>query len=166
MDARVLLFTLSVSVIAGVLFGAVPALQLAGVDVNATLREEGRGTSAGRARVKARDALVVGQIALSLLLLIGAGLLVRSFVRLLAVDPGFEAHNVLTVDVSLSTLKYGKPDQQIAFFDEVLEAGCSGTRGAQRGHLRRTSAGVGQGDAGVAAGPAGGAFGAAAVRRH
>ncbi len=132
MDARVLLFTLSVSVIAGVLFGAVPALQLAGVDVNATLREEGRGTSAGRARVKARDALVVGQIALSLLLLIGAGLLVRSFVRLLAVDPGFEAHNVLTVGVSLSTLKYGKPEQQIAFFDEVLRrvAAVPGVRNA------------------------------------
>jgi putative ABC transport system permease protein len=120
MDVRVLLFTLGVSVVAGILFGAVPALQLGSLDVNATLREEGRGTSAGRARVKARDALVVGQMALSLLLLIGAGLLVRSFVRLLAVDPGFEAHNVLTVDVSLSTLKYGKPEQQTAFFDDVL----------------------------------------------
>jgi len=131
-DVRVLLFTLGISLLAGILFGAVPALQLAGVDVNGTLREEGRGASAGQARVKARDLLVVGQVALSLLLLIGAGLLVRSFVRLLAVDPGFEAHQALTMNVSLSTLKYGKPQQQVAFFDEVLRsvAGVPGVRSA------------------------------------
>jgi putative ABC transport system permease protein len=119
-DLRVLVFTLGISVLAGILFGVAPALQLAQVDVNGTLREEGRGASAGQARVKARDALVVGQVALSLLLLIGAGLLVRSFLRLLAVDPGFESHHALTMDVSLSTLRYGKPGQQVAFFDEVL----------------------------------------------
>jgi len=119
-DWRVLLFTLGVSVVAGVLFGMAPALQLASIDVNGTLREEGRGASSSAGRVKARDALVVGQIALSLVLLIGAGLLVRSFARLLAVDPGFEAHNVLTMNLTLSTLKYGTPAQQLAFFDEVL----------------------------------------------
>ncbi len=119
-DLRVLLFTLGISLLAGILFGVVPALQLARVDVNGTLREEGRGASAGRTRVKAGDALVVGQVALSLLLLIGAGLLVRSFARLLAVDPGFESDHLLTMNVSLSTLKYGKPDQQTALFDEVL----------------------------------------------
>jgi len=64
--------------------------------------------------------LVIGQIALSLLLLIGAGLLVHSFDRLLHVDPGFDAHNVLTMSLSLPTEKYAKPDQQTAFFDEVL----------------------------------------------
>ncbi len=119
-DLRVLLFTLGISLLAGLLFGVAPALQLARVDVNGTLREEGRGASAGQARVKARDALVVGQMALSLLLLVGAGLLVRSFVRLLAVDPGFAADHLLTMNVSVSTLKYGKPDQQVSFFDEVL----------------------------------------------
>jgi predicted permease len=119
-DWRVLVFTLGVSVVAGVLFGMAPALQLASVDVNGTLREEGRGASSSAGRVKARDALVVGQIALSLVLLIGAGLLVRSFVRLLAVDPGFESHSVLTMNLTLSTLKYGTPAQQTAFFDEVL----------------------------------------------
>ena len=119
-DLGVLLFTLGVSVAAGLLFGLAPALQLAGVDLNGTLREEGRGASSSAGRVKARDALVVGQIALSLVLLIGAGLLVRSFVRLLAVDPGFEARNLLTMNLSLSTLKYGTPAQELAFFDEVL----------------------------------------------
>ena len=67
-----------------------------------------------------KNLLVVGQVALSLLLLIGAGLLLRSFGRLLGTDPGFDAHNVLTMNVSLSTVKYVKPEQQIAFFDELL----------------------------------------------
>ena len=119
-DARVLLFTLGVSIFAGLLFGMAPALQLAALDVNGTLREEGRGASSSAGRVKARDVLVVGQIALSLLLLIGAGLLVRSFARLLAVDPGFETSNLLTMNLTLSTLKYGTPAQQLAFFNEVL----------------------------------------------
>ncbi|KAA6461052.1 ABC transporter permease [Acidobacteria bacterium AB60] len=119
-DWRVLLFTLTVSVLAGILFGMAPALQLSGIDINGTLREEGRGASSSAGRVKARDVLVVGQIALSLILLISAGLLVRSFVRLLAVDPGFEARNRLTMSLTLSTLKYSTPAQQTAFFDEVL----------------------------------------------
>jgi len=84
------------------------------------LRDEGRGTSAGQARTQLKSLLVVGQVALSLLLLICAGLLVRSFSQLMRVDPGFDAHNVLTMKVSLPTVKYAKPEQQIAFFDEML----------------------------------------------
>ena len=119
-DPRVLLFTLIVSIFAGLAFGAVPALQLARIDLNTALRDEGRGISSGRTRSRMKNALAVGQIALSLPLLIGAGLLLRSFERLLRVDPGFDAHNVLTAGVSLPTVKYAKPEQQIAFFDEVL----------------------------------------------
>ena len=119
-DLRVLLFTLIVSVLAGIIFGTVPALQLARVDLNTTLRDEGRGASTGRSRTLMKNLLVVSQVALSLLLLIGAGLLLRSFVQLLRVDPGFDAQNVLTMNVSLPTVKYAKPDLQIAFFDEVL----------------------------------------------
>jgi putative ABC transport system permease protein len=119
-DARVLLFTLALSVFAALLFGLIPALPISRVDMNAALREESRGASAGRVRARLNDALVVGQVALSLVLLIGTGLLVRSFVRLLRVDPGFDARNVVTMNVSLSTLRYAKPDQQIAFFDDVL----------------------------------------------
>jgi putative ABC transport system permease protein len=120
MDWRVLVFTLGVSALAGILFGIVPALQLARVDLNATLREEGRGSSAGRGRMRMKDALVVGQVALSLMLLIGAGLLMRSFVRLMRVETGFDAENVLTMGVSLSTQRYGDAGKQTAFFDEVL----------------------------------------------
>jgi len=120
MDLRVLLFTLAVTVVAGVLFGTVPALQLARSNPNSALRDEGRGVSVGHTRTYAKNALVVGQVALSLLLIIGAGLLLRSFVRLLSVDPGFDPQNVLTMNVSLPTVKYAKPEQQIEFFDEVL----------------------------------------------
>jgi putative ABC transport system permease protein len=120
MDLRVLLFTLAISLLTGIIFGAFPALQLSKVDLNTTLRDEGRGSSAGHTRARMKSFLVVGQVALSLLLLIGAGLLLRSFGRLAHIDPGFDPHNVLTMNVSLPTVKYAKSQQQIAFFDEVL----------------------------------------------
>jgi predicted permease len=120
MDWRVLAFTLLVSTFAGILFGTMPALQAARVDLNITLRNEGGGASHGRRRAALTSALVVGQVALSLLLLIGAGLFLHSFLRLLDIDPGFESNNVLTMNLSLSTTKYTRPDQQIAFFDDVL----------------------------------------------
>jgi putative ABC transport system permease protein len=120
-DVRVLLFTLAISLAAGIVFGIFPALQLARMDLNAALRDESRGASMGRSRAQLKSLLVVSQIALSLVLLIAAGLLLRSFSRLLHIDPGFDAENLLTMNVSLSTTKYAKPDQQIAFFDDLLE---------------------------------------------
>lgn len=120
LDLRVLGFTALISLLSGVLFGMFPALQLAHIDLNAALREEGRGASTGRRRMRMNHVLVVGQVALSLVLLIAAGLLVRSFVRLLRVDPGFDANSLLTMNVSLSAQRYAKPEQQIAFFDELL----------------------------------------------
>lgn len=119
-DLRVLLFTLGLSLLTGIIFGTLPALQLSRIDLQATLRDEGRSSSAGPGRARMKNLLVVGQVALSLLLLIGAGLLLRSFAQLLRVDPGFDAHNVLAMNVSLPTVKYAKPEQQIAFFDEML----------------------------------------------
>ncbi|MBV8114567.1 MAG: ABC transporter permease [Silvibacterium sp.] len=118
-DARVVLFTLGISLLTGIVTGVLPALQLVRADLNSALRDEGRGTAGSRSRGRLRSVLVVGQVALSLLL-IGAGLLLRSFERLLRVDPGFAANNVLTMNVSLPTEKYAKPEQQTAFFDEVL----------------------------------------------
>lgn len=119
-DLRVLLFTMLSSLLTGIIFGILPALQLSRLDLNSTLRDEGRGISAGRRRARMKNLLVIGQVALSLLLLIGAGLLLRSFERMLSIDPGFDAHSVLTMNVSLPTVKYAKPEQQIAFFDEML----------------------------------------------
>lgn len=119
-DSRVLLFTIVISTLAGVFFGTVPALQLARADPNSALRDEGRGLSVGHKRAQMKNVLVIGQVALSLLLLIGAGLLLRSFVRLMRVDPGFDAANVLTMNISLPTVKYAKAEQQISFFDEAV----------------------------------------------
>ena len=119
-DLHVLLFMLIISILAGILFGIVPALQLARVNPNPTLRDEGRGISIGHKSAQMNNLLVISQVALSLLLFVGSGLLVRSFVRLLRVDPGFDARNVLTMSLSLPTVNYKKPEQQIAFFDEVL----------------------------------------------
>lgn len=121
LDVRVLLFTLAISLVAGVAFGIFPAAQLARVDLNATLRAEGRSSSPGRSGSITRSLLVVSQVALSLVLLIAAGLLLRSFDQLMHVDPGFDAQNLLTMNLSLSTTKYAKPDQQVAFFDDILQ---------------------------------------------
>jgi predicted permease len=119
MDSRVLLFMVAISVLTGILFGIFPALQLSKTSMNETLRDEGRGSTGGHRRVQLRGLLVVGQVALSLVLLIGAGLLVRSFSRLLRVDPGFDPQNVLTMNVSLPTVKYADAQKQVAFFDEL-----------------------------------------------
>src|SRR4029077_8598390 len=132
MDTRVLLFMVATSVLTGILFGIFPALQLSRTNVNETLRDEGRGSTGGHRRVQLRGLLVVGQVALSLMLLIGAGLLVRSFSRLLRVDPGFDPQNVLTMNVSLPTVKYADTQKQILFFDDLLRrvSALPGVRGA------------------------------------
>jgi putative ABC transport system permease protein len=106
-DWRVFAFTLAVSVLTGLIFGTAPALQLSRANPI-------------RARGRVSGVLVVTQVALALLLLIGAGLLVRSFTQLLRVNPGFHPQNVLTMNVSLPTAKYATGQQQTAFFDEVL----------------------------------------------
>lgn len=119
-DSSVLIFTLVVSILTGVIFGIFPALQLSRTDMNTTLRDEGRGSTGGRSRVQVKKLLVVGQVALTLVLLTSAGLLVRSFRNLLSVDPGFDSSNVVTMNISLPTVKYPDAQKQNAFFDEVL----------------------------------------------
>ena len=120
MDAYVLLFTLAVSIVVGVIFGIFPALQLSRTNMNETLRDEGRSSTGSHRRTQLKALLVIGQVALSLLLLIGAGLVVRSFAALLKVDPGFDPDNVLSMNISLPTVQYGDTQKQIAFFDELL----------------------------------------------
>lgn len=120
MNVTVLLFTMALSIVAGLVFGVVPAAQFSRVNLQSTLRDEGQSSSAGVGRSRMKNLLVMGQVALSLLLLIGAGLLLRSFQQLLRVDPGFDSHSVLAMSLSLPTVKYARPEQQIAFFDELL----------------------------------------------
>jgi len=120
MDARVLLFMAAISVVTGILFGIFPALHLSKTNVNQTLRDEGRGSTGGHSSVQLRGLLVVGQVTLSLILLIAAGLLIRSFSRLLHVDPGFDPQNVFTMNISLPTVKYADAQKQVAFFDDLL----------------------------------------------
>src|SRR6185437_12242240 len=98
-DARVLLFTLGVSVAAGILFGLVPALKLWRTNLQAILKEGGRGFSGMRQR--AQNVFVVVEMAVALVLLVGSGLMIRSLVILLGVNPGFDTHNVLKFNVTM-----------------------------------------------------------------
>ncbi len=115
-DLRVLLFTVGVSLVTGLLFGLAPALQASRLNLTDALKEGDRGSSGGRQRV--RSVLVVGEVALTLTLLVGAGLLIQSFRRVLQVDPGFEPQNLLTMQVSVSN-----PDghQVVGFFNQLQE---------------------------------------------
>ena len=117
-DLRVLAFTFLISVMTGILFGLVPALQISKPDLNELLKEGGHRSSFHRSRL--RQALMVTEIALAIMLLVGAGLLVRSFVNLLAVNPGFKAQNLLTARVSLPYPRYQDRAQRQQFVEQLL----------------------------------------------
>lgn len=119
LDGRVLGFSLALSLATGVAFGLAPALSASRTDVQAALHESGRSPSLARHR--GSRLLVVAEIALSLVLMVGAGLLLESFRRLLSVDPGFDPHNVMTLAVSLPGTRYPRPDQRARFYAELLE---------------------------------------------
>ena len=108
LDWRVLLFTLGVSVLTGVLFGLIPAFNASRTDLNATLKESGLRAGSGLRQNKARSILVVTEIALALVLLVGAALLIRTFGALRGVDPGFDARNVITMQMSLTGTRFNK----------------------------------------------------------
>jgi len=120
-DGQVLVFTAAVAVGTGLLFGIVPAIQSAKPNLNETLRDAGaRGSSAGRARQRLRSSLVVGEMALSVVLLVGAALLIRSFVDMQRVKPGFDQTNLLTLRLSLAGPAYDSTYKRQAFWDRVL----------------------------------------------
>jgi predicted permease len=122
-DGRVLAFTFGISLFTGIVFGLVPALRASRLDLNDVLREGGRsgvGTSAfGLGHQQLRKLLISAEIALSLVLLIGAGLLIRSYQRITSANPGFDPQNVLSFRVALPGFKYKSPDEVIAFYKRL-----------------------------------------------
>ncbi len=122
MDSRVLGFTLLISILSGVLFGLMPSLQLSRLDLNSMLRDESRGSSAGRKRNRVRNVLVTAQVALATMLLVGSGLLIRSFLRLQTVSPGFEPRGTLTMQTYLPPARYPHAPERIAFYSAAIRS--------------------------------------------
>jgi len=118
-DDRVLVFTIAVAVLTGIFFGLVPALQSSKPDLNGTLKDAGRG-STGRRHVL-RNVLVVAEVALTMVPLMSAGLMIRSFYHLQQVDPGFNGDNLLTFNIALPPKKYPEDVQQINFSEQVAD---------------------------------------------
>ncbi len=119
LDRYVLVFTFAVATLTGLIFGLAPALHASTSDPGHMLKDGGRG-SAGSGRSRTRSALIVSEVALSLMLLVGAGLLIKSFWRLLQTDAGFEPKGVLTMDIPLSRTTYNKPELQSAAFQQLV----------------------------------------------
>jgi len=120
-DSRVLIFTLAISLGAGILFGLAPAVQIARQDASYGLPEGGRGGTAAPRRLRVQRLLVIGQLALSLFLLVGAGLFVEGFLEEIQTSVGFNSHNLLTGTVWLRDLQYLQPQRQRQFFENVLQ---------------------------------------------
>jgi putative ABC transport system permease protein len=121
LDARVLWFMLAVSLLTGIAFGLFPALQASRVSLNDSLKEGGRGSTESIGRNRMRSLLVASEFALALILLIGAGLMIRSLIALQAIDPGFSPHHLLTMVVQTAGSKAGEPANRTTFFGQLLE---------------------------------------------
>jgi putative ABC transport system permease protein len=119
LDFRALGFTLIVSLATGIVFGLIPALQASRADLNETLKEGGRSGATALGQW-ARRALVVFEVATALFVLIGAGLMIKSFLKLSEVDPGFKSANVLSMQIGLTQGRYPDPPKRIAFFQQLI----------------------------------------------
>jgi putative ABC transport system permease protein len=120
-DARVFVFTLLLSLLTGIIFGLAPALQAAKVDLNEALKQGGGRAGMGAGHRRLRSAMVVIEVALALVLLVGAGLLIQAFLRLRALDIGVNTDNILTLRTALPGNKYGELPKRDAFYRQVLE---------------------------------------------
>ena len=120
LDGRVLGFTFLVSILTGVIFGLVPAIHSSKTDLNESLKEGGRGSTEGARRNRLRAVLVVGEVAIAIVLLAGAGLLIQSLGRLQQVNPGFNPQNAMTFSLGLPEVKY-KAAQQVEFYRQLAE---------------------------------------------
>jgi putative ABC transport system permease protein len=121
LDGRALGFTAAIAVLTGILFGLAPAIHMAKADLMAALRDGGRGNAIGFRRNRLRSALVIGEVALALVLLSGAGLLMRSFYHLQSMDPGFDPHGMLTFETNLPEAKYPSNEAKAVFYQRALE---------------------------------------------
>jgi putative ABC transport system permease protein len=121
LDIRVLGFTLGISLLTGLVFGLVPALHASKPDFNESLKDGGKGTSKGAQGNRLRSALVVIEVALALVLLTGAGLMIRSFLRLQEVNPGFNPDNLLTLRVQLPQSRYPDAEKIVPFYQQAIE---------------------------------------------
>ncbi|HEV2378883.1 MAG TPA: ABC transporter permease [Terriglobia bacterium] len=119
-DGNVLLFTFGVSAATAIIFGLAPAFQISRRDPNAGLKESSRSTTTGREHHRLQDLLVIAQLALSLILLVGAGIFAESFIEEMRARPGMNPHNLLTASISLAGTAYKDPSRQSAFFQSVL----------------------------------------------
>jgi len=122
LDLRVLAFTSIASVVTGLIFGLAPALQGAGTDIRTALLEAGRTTRGDTSRRRMRGLLVAGEVALAVILLMGAGLILRTLLRLEAVDPGFRSDHLLVARVDLAPARYPKPEAIRAFFSRLRDS--------------------------------------------
>ena len=120
-DLRVLAFTFGLTLITGVLFGIAPALQMSRPNLSESLKDTGRGLGGSAKSNRLRGALVITEVAMTLVLLVAAGLLVRTIIRLGSVNKGFNSRNVLTMNIGLPSLKYPKPENVIAFYKQASE---------------------------------------------
>jgi len=120
-DGKVMGFTFAVSVLTALLFGIAPALQASKLNLSQSLKESGSKATDSRSRYHLRGWLVVTEVALAMILAVGAGLMIKSLYRLKQVDPGFEPANLLTMRLSLPQAKYPAPQQQRAFFDQLVD---------------------------------------------
>ncbi len=120
-DTRCLAFTFGLSIITGLIFGLAPALQISKPNLSESLKEAGRGSGPASSRNRLRSVLVISEVALTMVLLVCAGLLIRTVMRLRNVDTGFRAQNVLAMNIGLPGTKYPKPGDKLAFFKEVTE---------------------------------------------
>jgi putative ABC transport system permease protein len=118
-DARVIGFTFAVSVLTGLVFGMFPALQFSKLNLSESLKEGSGKTTEGKSQHRLRGALVVSEVAIAMVLLVGAGLMIKSLYRLQQVNLGFDPTNVLAMRLSLSPAKYSDPQSQRAFFDQL-----------------------------------------------
>jgi predicted permease len=121
LDPRVLLFTLSITLLTGLIFGLAPALQTSRINIQETLKQSTLAASGGFKSLRLTRAFVVAELALSIVLLVGAGLLIRSFQQLMFVNPGFDANNVLTMRLRLSDGKYRDSNQTTGFLNSVVK---------------------------------------------